>query len=284
MPATCGTTPRCCCFNVRFDRVAAGRSKAPGNPAVVVITGAGGGIGAALANVYAAPGVTLGLIGRDETKLRRVAGECRAKGATAEIRVADVTKPEIEEVLRAFDEEHSIDLLIANAGVTSGVSAVDGLEPRDAALRTAETNFMGALRTIAPVAERMAARGRGQIAGIGSLAALAPLPYSPAYSASKAGLETYVLALRYLLAPKGVRLNVVTLGYVETDMSRRLSGPKPFLTTPAKTAIMIRSGLEKNRARITHPVVFAIGIRCLNILPEWLVRLILPAFAFTISP
>ncbi|MEQ8281596.1 MAG: SDR family NAD(P)-dependent oxidoreductase [Parvibaculum sp.] len=263
--------------------MAAGHSKAPDNPAVVVITGAGSGIGAALANVYAAPGVTLGLIGRDETKLHRVAAECRAKGATAEIRVADVTTPHIEEVLRAFDAAHPIDLLIANAGMTSGVSAADGLEPRDAAIRTAETNFMGALRTIAPVAERMAARGRGQIAGIGSLAALAPLPYSPAYSASKAGLETYVLALRYLLAPKGVRLNVVTLGYVETDMSRRLSGPKPFLTTPAKTAIMIRSGLERNRARITHPVVFAIGIRCLNILPEWLVRLILPAFAFTIS-
>ncbi|MBX3490791.1 SDR family NAD(P)-dependent oxidoreductase [Parvibaculum sp.] len=264
--------------------MAAGRDKTLGDPAVVVITGAGGGIGAALANVYAAPGVTLGLIGRDEAKLNRVAGECRARGATAEIRVADVTTPEIEDVLRAFDAAHPIDLLIANAGVTSGVSAASGLEPWDAALRTAETNFVGALRTIAPVAERMAARGRGQIAGIGSLAALAPLPYSPAYSASKAGLETYVLALRHLLAPKGVRLNVVTLGYVETDMSRRLSGPKPFLTTPAKAAIMIRSGLKRNRARIAHPVVFAMGIRCLNILPEWLVRLILPAFAFTISP
>lgn len=252
-------------------------------PGVVVITGAGGGIGAALANIYASQGVTLGLVGRDEVRLGRVADDCRAKGADVHVLRADVTTPEIEEVLRVFDASHPIDLLIANAGVTSGISAIDGLEPWDTARRAAETNFMGALRTIVPVAERMAARGRGQIAGIGSLAALAPLPFSPAYSASKAGMETYVLALRYLLAPKGVKLNVVTLGYVETDMSRRLSGPKPFLTTPAKAAIKIRNGLARNRARISYPFVFAMGIRCLNILPEWLVRLILPAFAFTIS-
>ncbi|MEX1155170.1 SDR family NAD(P)-dependent oxidoreductase [Parvibaculum sp.] len=252
-------------------------------PGVVVITGAGGGLGAALANIYAAQGVTLGLVGRDEVKLRRVADDCRAKGANTEILLADVTTPEIEEVLRAFDAAHPIDLLIANAGVTSGISPLDGLEPWDTARRAAETNFMGALRTIGPVAGLMAARGHGQIAGIGSLAGLVPLPFSPAYSASKAGLETYVLALRHLLAPKGVRLSVVILGYVETDMSRRLSGPKPFLITPAEAAMKIRSGLARNKARITHPVVFAVGIRCLNILPEWLVRLILPAFAFTIS-
>lgn len=252
-------------------------------PDVVVITGAGGGIGAALANAYAAQGVTLGLVGRDEGKLRRVADACRAKGAEAAILLADVTTPEIEEVLRTFDAAHPIDLLIANAGVTSGISDVDGLEPWDTARRAAETNFMGALRTIAPVVELMVARGRGQIAGIGSLAALAPLPFSPAYSASKAGLETYVLALRHLLAPKGVRLSVATLGYVETDMSRRLSGPKPFQISPAEAAFKIKAGLARNKARISHPVVFAIGIRCLNILPEWLVRLILPAFAFTIS-
>ena len=261
----------------------AARQSTLAEPGVVVITGAGGGIGAALANAYASEGVVLGLVGRNEEKLRRVAEACRARGAAAEILIADVTTPEIEMVLADFDARHPIDLLIANAGVTSGVSAAGGMEPWDTALRAAETNFIGALRTIAPVAALMAGRGRGQIAGIGSLAALAPLPFSPAYSASKAGLETYLLALRHLLAPKGVCLNVVTLGYVETDMSRRLSGPKPFLTTPADAAARIKAGLARNRARIAHPFVFAMGIRFLNILPERLVRLILPAFAFTIS-
>ena len=252
-------------------------------PKAILITGASDGIGAALARTYAAPGVTLGLLGRDEARLRAVAEDCRARGAEAEILVADVTQRASEALIAGFDDRHEVDLLIACAGVTSGISAETGLEPWDTAEMAADINFTGALRTIGPLANRMAARGRGQIAGIGSLAALTPMPSCPAYSAAKAGLETYLLALRRLLASRGVCVSVICLGYVETGMSRRLTGPKPFITTPDKVARRIRGALRRNPARVTYPFVLAAGIRLLNILPEPLARLILPAFAFTIS-
>lgn len=255
----------------------------PQKQLTIVITGASDGIGAALARAYAADGVTLGLFGRNENRLREIERRCRELGATVEVVIADVTSPALVAALLDFDDRHSIDLLIASAGITSGISADDGLEPWDMAEQVAEVDFTGALRSVGPLANRMALRGRGQIAGIGSLAALTPMPFSPAYSAAKAGFETYLLALRRLLAPRGVRVSVITLGYVETAMSRQLSGYKPFLTTPDKVAIRIRKALQANPARFTYPYVLSIGIRLLNVLPEALVRLILPAFAFTIS-
>lgn len=253
------------------------------DPKVVLITGASDGIGAALARAYAEPGVTLALLGRNEARLKQVGEACRALGASAELLVADVTAKEAETIILDFDRKCPVDLLIACAGVTSGAAEADGLEPWDTAEKVAETNFLGALRTVGPLANVMAARGRGQIAGIGSLAALTPMPSCPAYSAAKTGFETYLLALRRLLAPRGVRVNVVTLGYVETRMSQQLAGRKPFLTTPDSIAARIRNALRRNPARFSYPFVLAIGIRLLNLLPERLALLILPAFAFTIS-
>ncbi len=252
-------------------------------PEVVLITGASDGIGAALARTYAAPGVTLGLLGRNEVRLKEVEAECCRRGASAELLVADVTDTGVGAVIAEFDRRHPVDLLIACAGVTSGVSEEDGLEPWDTAEAVAETNFMGALRTIGALANVMARRGRGQIAGIGSLAALTPMPSCPAYSGAKAGFETYLLSLRRLLGARGVRVNVISLGYVETRMSQQLSGRKPFLTTPDEIAPRIRSALRRNPARMSYPVVLSMGIRLLNVLPERLALLILPAFAFTIS-
>ncbi|MGB6086591.1 MAG: SDR family NAD(P)-dependent oxidoreductase [Parvibaculum sp.] len=253
------------------------------SPHVVLITGASDGIGAALAREYAAPGVTLGLLGRNEERLAGVAEDCRAAGATVETLIADVATHEAEAAILSFDHRHKIDLLLACAGVTSGISEADGLEPWDTAEKVAEINFTGALRTIGPLANVMAGRGSGQIAGIGSLAALTPMPSCPAYSAAKAGLETYLLALRRLLRPYGVGVSIICLGYVETGMSRQLKGRKPFLTTPERVARKIRKSLCRNPARIIHPPVLYMGIRLLNMLPEPLALLFLPAFAFTIN-
>lgn len=252
-------------------------------PSTVLITGASDGIGAALARAYSADGVMLGLLGRNEDRLRDVERQCRARGAETEIIVADVASPALVQAILGFDDRHPVDLLIASAGITSGISAEDALEPWDTAEQVAEVDFTGALRSVGPLANRMALRGSGQIAGIGSLAALTPMPFSPAYSAAKAGFETYLLALRRLLAPRGVRVSVISLGYIETAMSRQLSGRKPFLTTPDRIATRIQGALRKNPARFSYPFVLSIGIRLLNVLPEGLVRLILPAFAFTIS-
>src|SRR5947209_10227736 len=88
---------------------------------VIVMPGASSGLGAALAAVYAAPGVAMGLIGRNAERLEASVAACRAAGAivdSATIDVADGTT--LGAWLEAFDSAHPVELLIANAGTSAG--------------------------------------------------------------------------------------------------------------------------------------------------------------------
>lgn len=87
----------------------------------IILTGASSGIGAALAAAYAAPGVSLLLIGRNEERLAETAANARAAGAEVEIAAIDVTE---EAALKArildYDSRAPVDLIIANAGIALG--------------------------------------------------------------------------------------------------------------------------------------------------------------------
>src|SRR5215471_7198459 len=85
----------------------------------IVITGASSGIGEALALDYAAPGVTLGLIGRNAARLGSVADACRSKGATVNLGVLDCTdRAAMAGWLADFDDAYPVDLAIAGAGIS----------------------------------------------------------------------------------------------------------------------------------------------------------------------
>ena len=87
----------------------------------IVITGASSGIGAALAEAYAEPGATLLLTARDAARLEAAAETARAKGAVVQTATVDVTaEADMAATLTAFDDEHPIDILIANAGIAKG--------------------------------------------------------------------------------------------------------------------------------------------------------------------
>ena len=86
----------------------------------IIITGASAGIGFALAKLYAKQGVNLGLIGRSSEKLAIISAICREQGAQVVTAAIDVTDTEaLKNWLLAFDAPFPVDLLIANAGVTS---------------------------------------------------------------------------------------------------------------------------------------------------------------------
>ena len=97
----------------------------------IVITGASSGIGEALALDYAAPGIALGLSGRDSARLGKIAEACRARGATVRADAVDaIDRDAMANWLTTFDETQPVDLLIANAGVS--LSQNDpALEPFD---------------------------------------------------------------------------------------------------------------------------------------------------------
>lgn len=238
-------------------------------PHTIVITGASSGLGAALAQHYAAPGVTLYLTARSEERLASVAGNCRARGAevvTAAIDVRDHLS--LESWLTDIDRVSPIDLVVANAGISggSGGTAVLG-EDAGQTKRILAVNVDGVVNTVTPLIPAMVKRGRGQVAIISSLAGLRGLPSAPAYSTSKAAVKTYGEGLRGWLGKHGVEICVVLPGYIRTPMTSRNPFPMPFLLEPERAAAIIARGLSRNRARIAFPWQLYLPLFCLGMLP-----------------
>jgi NAD(P)-dependent dehydrogenase (short-subunit alcohol dehydrogenase family) len=235
------------------------------NPRTVLITGATGGIGTALALSYASSGRTLIL--HRGARVISVTFDLRDSRATAE-------------QLRQLSRNECPDLLIVNAGITRMIGREEDGEPLEGALDVLAVNLEGALATVAGVLPEMRLRGYGQIAFISSLAAYYGLPRTPAYSASKAALKVYGEALRAWLAPEGVAVNVVLPGFVDTPMTDSLKGPKPSTMSAQRAALLIRRGLERNRARVAFPRALAWGMPWLSILPAGLSERIMRALGF----
>ncbi|NNM73576.1 SDR family NAD(P)-dependent oxidoreductase [Enterovirga aerilata] len=249
-------------------------------PRSVLITGASRGIGAALARAYAAPGVTLGLLARDETALQAAAETCRRAGAAAVPIPADIRdRNGMRERLLAFDAEHPVDLAIANAGMQ--LPTGDDAATERATYGEIEVNLLGALNSVLPLIPPMRARGAGQIAFVSSLAGLAPLPDSPGYSASKAALIAYGLATRERLREAGIKVSIACPGYVVTDMGDRYKGWRPLSMSAERAAEHILRGLERDRPIIAFPRSLALLARLSMLVPEPVRRPFMGGFRFT---
>jgi len=249
----------------------------------VVITGASSGLGAALALAYAGPQTALGLIGRNRQRLDATAAGCAAAGASVESAAIDVTDgAALAAWLGEFDRAYPVELLIANAGTSAGPDADSPGEPAELTLRQIAINLVGAVQTIAPLAPLMCRRGRGRIVAVASIAAYRGLPYSPGYSASKAGLRAYAEGLRPLLARHGVGVTVVCPGFFSSPMTDRWEGPTPFLATGERAARRVKRGIDRGRARISFPWPLVFGMRFCDLAPAWLGDAILRDFRFHI--
>ena len=251
----------------------------------VAITGASSGLGASLAKAFAAPGVTLGLIGRDAGRLGATADACRAAGAQVRVGAIDVTDAA---TLGAWLVEHDagtpLDLLIANAGISAGPPPDASSEGLALAARQVTTNLLGAMNTIEPLIPAFVRRRAGRIAIVSSLAGYRGLAFSPGYSASKAGSRAYGEGLRALLAPHGVGVSVICPGFFESPMTDRFKGPHPFgLSLDAATRI-VKRGLERGKRRIVFPWPLAFGMRAADLMPAWLGDLVIRNFRFHIEP
>lgn len=185
----------------------------------VLITGATSGIGEALAQHYASPGVTICITGRREAELARVKALCEAKGAQVFTKCADVVDREALSVwIKEVDRKSPLDLVIANAGVTESTSQTAS-DLSTAAYTVFATNVTGVFNTIFPALEGMRARKSGQVALMASLAGFSGLTGSAAYSASKAAVRVYGEALRAELYAEGVRVSTICPGYVKSPMT-----------------------------------------------------------------
>lgn len=237
------------------------------DPKHVLITGASSGIGAALAKKYAASDVILSLHGRDRARLERVASEAQALGADASVRIGDVCDAsDMAAWIAERDGIRPLDLVFANAGISGGTARIEDLT--DLARTTFEVNVTGVFNTIHPVLPLMAARGKGQVAILSSLASFRGFAGSAAYCASKAAVRVYAEGLRAEMAPRNVEVTVICPGFIKTPMTDVNPFKMPFLMSPERAARLIHQGLVANRARIAFPWQMYGLVRLLASLPQ----------------
>lgn len=223
-------------------------------PQTIFITGASSGIGAALALCYAKPGVTLVLSGRHQERLNDIAQTCRKKGAHIIKDIIDVTDQNaLSRWIEKIDDDHPIDLVIANAGISGGTGGTEAGEPLKQVREIFAVNVTGVFNTIDPLLPRMIKRKYGQIAIMSSLASFSPWPGAPAYSASKAAVRTYGEALRGSLIDTGVKVNVICPGFIRTPMTDVNGYNMPFMIDADQAAKTIKNGLKKDKVRIAFP-------------------------------
>ncbi len=233
----------------------------------VWITGAGKGIGRALALKYAQDGATVAASARTTADLESLAVDAAALSGRIVAAPLDVTDEaatgrtfaDLETKLGPFD------LVVLNAGthVPTPAAAFDTSVVR----RLVEVNLMGAVHGLAAVMPAFMARRRGHIAVVASVAGYRGLPTAAAYGATKAGLIALCESLRPELKSAGVNLSLINPGFVKTPLTNRNPFPMPFLMPVDAAAERIVRGLEQGRFEITFPRRFTWGLKLLRCLP-----------------
>lgn len=130
-----------------------------------------------------------------------------------------------------------------------------------------ETNVLGTINSLGVVLNSMIERERGQIAIMSSLAGYRGLPNSAGYCASRAATLSLAESLRESCHGKGVKVQVITPGFVRTPMTAKNTFPMPFLIDPEIAAEKIMRGLNRGCFEITFPLRLSILMKILRLLP-----------------
>jgi short-subunit dehydrogenase len=216
--------------------------------ATVLLTGATGGLGRAIAKALAERDATLILSARKAEALEQLASEL--PGGDHRIAPADLSQPGA--ATRLATDAGEFDVLIANAGLRGAGALTDYSDEQiEAAIRV---NLEAPVRMARAVMERMTDRGSGHMVFIASLAGKAASPRSSLYNATKFGLRGFALGLRVDLAPKGVGVSLVSPGFVRDAGMFAKSGAKPppglGTTTPERVSAAVVRAIEDDKMEI----------------------------------
>ena len=187
---------------------------------VAVMTGAGSGIGAAIARKMGRMGAVAVVCGRTRDTLQSTATAISQAGGQAEVIECDVTDlASVESLAQRVDRRFGrVDILVNNAGIGGSGSPLHQLSPEtwDQVLNTNLRGVYYCIRSFAPL---MIRANRGHIVNISSLAGKNPLPNGAAYSASKWGLNGLSYSVAEELRVHSIRVSVVCPGSVQTEFS-----------------------------------------------------------------
>lgn len=190
---------------------------------IALVTGASRGIGRAISLAFAEAGAHVALVSRKAEDLEKVAGEIHDRGGQADVHVCDVTDVEgVTEVVKKVVEQHgALHILINNAGTTRDnliLRMTD--EEWDAPM---EVNLKGAFNWIRAATRQMLKQRYGRIINITSVIGVAGNAGQANYAASKAGLIGLTKSTAKEFASKGITVNAVGPGYVDTELTSNLS-------------------------------------------------------------
>jgi len=186
---------------------------------VATVTGAGRGIGAAIAGKLASLGARVVLCGRTLSTLETTASAISAAGFQARAIACDVGHLEsVEELAAAVERDFGrIDILVNNAGIGSFAGPLHQMTPQ-AWEKLLNTNLRGVFYCVRSFAPMMIRAKSGHIVNISSLAGKNPLPNGAAYAASKWGLNGLSYSIAEELRGYGIRVSVVCPGSVDTEL------------------------------------------------------------------
>jgi NAD(P)-dependent dehydrogenase (short-subunit alcohol dehydrogenase family) len=226
-----------------------GEARAAALPARVLVTGASRGIGAAIARALIAQGVKLAVVGRDRAALERVLGA----DAGHAVVVVDLARDGAEEVVdRAVAALGGLEGFVACAGAVEyqplgSVSAASLAQQMT-------VNFSAPFLMAQRAAEPIARAGGGAMLFVASTLGLKPAPLTAAYAASKAALISAARSFALELAPRGIRVNALAPGVVDTDMVRVLR-PSPTTGDSAGQSLRPRTVEQQLESlRQLHPL------------------------------
>lgn len=183
-----------------------------------MVTGGGRGIGRAVAKDLARAGARVAVAARTLAEVERTAGEIKDLGGQAVAVRADVSR--VEDVRALFREVREalgpVDVLVSAAGVAPSATVVKTND--DTWHQVLETNLSGPFYCLREALPSMMERGWGRVVNVASIAARTGAPYIAAYAASKHGLLGLTRCAALEVATRGVTVNAVCPGYVDTPM------------------------------------------------------------------